>query len=69
MVSTDVLLERAGIRHSHLYAQGKAERRPQPIKLSPGRGGAVRPLEHEVDSWIESLMAPRLQSSEIRVGE
>lgn len=59
LVPTEVLLDRAGISRAHLYALRKAGKAPQPIKLSPGRRGAVRYVSSEVDAWVASLIASR----------
>lgn len=61
LVPTEVLLDRAGISRAHLYALRKAGKAPQPIKLSPGRRGAVRYVSSEVDAWVASLIASRNQ--------
>lgn len=59
LVPTEVPLERAGISRAHFYALRKAGKAPRPIKLSPGRRGAVRYVESEVDAWVASLIASR----------
>jgi len=61
LVPTEVPLERAGISRAHFYALRKAGKAPQPVKLSPGRRGAVRYVESEVDAWVASLIASRNQ--------